>query len=297
MVHPLHAIDLNLLYTFQTFVDEGGVAPAARRLGRSQPAISARLHQLQDDLGVRLFERVGRRLELTPVGRAVHDEACTVLAAAQRIVDRARSGEHTPAGRLRIGALPTVGVFVLAPVIARYVRAHDAVEIDLRYGLTPELIDELTEGSLDMVVSVGVAPQRSDLDVTPLREVTAVAIVRAGTPRLPKGPITLSWLAGMSLIVSARLGDPFFDAVSDFVGGQGMVERIRVSHIQTLKALVLEGAGVSIVPDYTVVEPELIARKIEQLDFSHPMWMAMRSSSRDVLALQELRDALCASVR
>ncbi len=62
--------------------------------------------------------------------------------------------------------------------------------------------------------------------------------------------------------------------------------RLRVPHIQTLKELVLLGAGAAILPDYTVPEPEFARRPIEGLTFSHPVWAALRPSSRGIAAVR-----------
>src|SRR5262245_51544338 len=131
MNRSLAQIDLNLLYTFRVFVETGSVGQAARRLGRSQPAVSVRLRQLEAALGTNLFERIGRRLELTPVGRAVDREARALLDGVVRLVDQVRGHASRPTGLLRVGVLPTVGVYLVAPVVAELVRRYASVAIEL----------------------------------------------------------------------------------------------------------------------------------------------------------------------
>ncbi len=289
----LARLDLNLLYTFQRFVEEGSVQGAARALGRSQPAISARLHQLEDELGVALFERRGRKLELTPFGRAFDARSQVLFGDVQALVDVARASKEEPVGVLRIGALPTVGVYRVAPRLAAFTRAHPGVEIELRYGASREQIAALQKGALDVVLGVG-DPPSAPLDVDTLGIARPVLVTaRSRAARLGRGQVSVARLRELDWVGFGAADDPFFGAVSSFFARHRLEPRVRVGHIQTLKALVASGAGVTILPDYTVVEPELVGRRIERLSFSQPIWIAARATPLPIVAA--FRAALAAS--
>lgn len=286
-------MDLNLLTTFHELIDAGSVAAAARRLGRSQPAISTRLRQLEQALGTPVLEKVGRRLQPTPLGRAVHREVAHMMTSARRIMDLARTVGDAPAGRLRIGALPTVGVHLLAPKIGQLL-ASPQLEIELTYGLNDALLSDLLRGSLDVVVTVGDRPASTELDVTTIGVVRPVLASRRDL-ELPKRA-TAAMIREHTFLGFGRIGDPFFDAIDRFTTREGLSPRVLVSHIDTLKTLATEGVGVAILPDYTVrEEPRLRSSEIAELDVAHDLWIAARQSSRELTALRHLAKAMTPS--
>ena len=97
-------------------------------------------------------------------------------------------------------------------------------------------------------------------------------------------------LEAWELVLFGKVGDLFFDAVSVALERHGLGTRTRivVSHIQTLKALVAAGCGVTVLPDYTVVEPGLVTRPLEGLRLVHPIWMATRAGSPPLPGVVEL---------
>ncbi len=277
----LRHVDLNLLYTLQTVVDAGGVAAAAKVLGRTQPAISSRLRHLEEELQVDLFERIGRRLSLTPAGRIIDAEVREVLSGIQRVIDHARSADREPSGTLRIGGLPTVSAYVIGPALPAFLKRHPRADASIRLGLTRAQIDELRAGTLDVVVSVGPMPG-DDLHVVELSHVHALLAMRKRGA--PKGSVRLSRLRKMDLIGFGNVGDLFFDSVWKYLTDHELEAnmRTRVAHIQTIKGIIAAGGGVSILPDYTIVDRTLVARRVENLRLSQPMWLAVRRSARDV---------------
>lgn len=288
----LGQIDLNLLLTLRVFVEQGGVAEAAEALGRSQPAISARLRRLEEDLGVALFERVGRRLRLTPVGRSVDEDARVVVGDLRRALDRLRAFHDRPVGTVRVGALPTVGVHVVAPALGRLAERFPEVGVRLSYRLAEEHLPRLRSGEIDMVVSVGRPPVAGDVEVVTLQPVRPAFVTRRGEAP-GDDPVDLG-MSDRPYLGYGPVPDPFFDAVWAHVESLGIdrAVRTRVAHIQTLKAMVAAGVGVTVLPDYTVVEPDLAARPVAGLDFEQPMWLAVRRSAWEIPAIAEVRAAL-----
>ena len=247
----LDAVDLNLLLTFKTFVDEGTVHAAAKSLSRSQPAISARLRQLRDSLGADLVVRSGRRLVLTPAGRLVYARATKIRDEVQHLIDDVRSDADEGGGTLRIGVLPTIGVFVAAPVIARMRRDHPRARFELESALVSELLGRLGGGDVDLVVGVGRVPLAERVET--LGEVKPVLVMKKTRVRGSSGRSALREraLAEMPWISYGRVDDDFFASVEHFLASRGITDRVgvRVSHIETIKSLILEGAGVAILPD------------------------------------------------
>jgi DNA-binding transcriptional LysR family regulator len=124
-------MNLRHLKAFATIVDLGGFAPAAERLNLSQPALSRQVQALEHDLGVRLFDRVGRRAHLSAEGEDLLRRSRHVLAEAESLVERARSLKIGSAGILRVGATPQVFEGVFAEFLMTYQRRHPAVDVHL----------------------------------------------------------------------------------------------------------------------------------------------------------------------
>ncbi|MDE6456326.1 MAG: LysR family transcriptional regulator, partial [Dysosmobacter sp.] len=100
-------MELKNLRTFQTVVDQGSYGKAAERLGCAQSTITVQIQQLEEELGVPLFERVGRRMALTEAGERMLPQARELLAAADRILECGRTG-RVPAGSLPVDMAETL---------------------------------------------------------------------------------------------------------------------------------------------------------------------------------------------
>ena len=274
-------VDLNLLYTLEAFVRTGSLASAARELGRSEPAISARLHKLEQELAVPLFERAGRRLVLTPTGRAVHREAASIVERVRRVHDVTAIQATEPRGRLRIGTLGTVGVYVLPMAVSELVRRHPNVAVEMLPRAGPALVESLLAGSLDIVVSIGVPPDDDRVEVSLLREIRPVVVA----PR-DLFPASMSLgaeeLAKHDLLEWALAEDLFFGKLSAYLSRSGLSDRVRVQvpHIATLKALVRQQAGLAFLPDYTVVDADLRAHSLTEVEVVQPLWCAVRKRAQ-----------------
>ncbi|MFK7985771.1 MAG: LysR family transcriptional regulator [Sandaracinaceae bacterium] len=257
------SLDLNHLLTFRVFVDEGTVSAAAVRLNRTQPAISARLRLLREALGVELVARSGRRLALTPTGRRVYAHACLIERQAETLLDEVRADQ--PMATLRIGVLPTIGVFAASKVIAQMRSESPSVRFELVSDLVPPLLAQLAAGELDLVVGVGRPPSREHRVIGRVQPVRVRCADRARA--------TDAW------VTYGTPDDDFFSAVEGYLTSADLMRHVvvRVSHIETLKRLVLEGVGSAILPDYTVSDPRFDTEPVPPLSLRQPVWVARRS--------------------
>lgn len=137
-------MNLRHLRTFVEIADAGGIARACERLHLSQPAASRQLLALEAALGLRLFDRVGRRIRLTSEGEDLLARGRNLLAEAESIDERAHALKRGQSGILRVGAVPQVIEALLANFIARYQRRHPGVSVHLledASGLLPDYLD------------------------------------------------------------------------------------------------------------------------------------------------------------
>jgi DNA-binding transcriptional LysR family regulator len=124
-------MNLHHLRAFVTIADAGGVGPAVARLHRSQPALSRQIRALEDELGLRLFDRIGRRLRITADGEDLLRRSRRLLADSGALEERAHALRAGHTGVLRIGATPQVLESVLAMFLASYRRRWPGVEVHL----------------------------------------------------------------------------------------------------------------------------------------------------------------------
>lgn len=292
----LAQFDLNLLLTLHEVARLGSVTAAARSLGRTQPAISTRLRQLELGLGVKLFERSGPVLRLTPVGLTVREEVALLVTQLGAVLDRTRGVDAEPVGTVRVGALPTLCAYLLADLAVWLTRAHPRARVKMTPGLTSSQLDGLKSGELDVLVSVGMIRDAS-LRVRTLGEIDA-CVVAPKALRLPRGKLSVRDLARHECIAYGKIGDPFFDAVWDFLEQNQLASKVRIecSNIQAVKQLVLAGGGISIVPRYTIVEPTLVARDLAGLDVRLPLCVATRPRGDEAPVVRELLRGLSSTI-
>ncbi len=122
-------MDLQRLRTFVAVADAGGVAKAAARLNLSQPAASRQVQMLEAELGVPLFDRIGRSVRLTTEGEDLLRRSRRLLAEAEELSERARALRAGNAGTVAIGATPPMIELVLAGFLAGYRRRHPEVDV------------------------------------------------------------------------------------------------------------------------------------------------------------------------
>src|SRR6185503_18572542 len=126
--------DLRQLRAFVAIHDTGSVSGAARKVHLTQPALSRRISELESSLGVRLFDRTGGRLRLTSEGESLLVHSRNVLAEAESFVTRAETLRKGRGRTLAIGTAPMTLESVIAPVLHRYRREHEEVEVRLVEG-------------------------------------------------------------------------------------------------------------------------------------------------------------------
>lgn len=154
----VRGFDLRQLEYFCAVARMGSFTKAAEDLGITQPSLSEQIARLEQGLGAALFERLNRRVELTPLGEAILGKAQALLEDAAALPDhfeRAREGVHGP---LRVGAIPTILPYFLTPRLKEFAERYRDIDLHVREGTTAELADQVLDGMLDVaVVSLPVA--------------------------------------------------------------------------------------------------------------------------------------------
>ncbi len=175
---------LRQLRIFVAVADAGTTAAAAERVALSQSAASAALKELEDGLGIALFDRIGRRLRLNAAGRALLDEARAVLDGADGIGRRFGRGPNTrgaahPPLQARLGASTTIGNYLMPERIAHLLAGNPEARVDLRIGNTARIAEAVRALELDLGLIEG--PCHADgLQVLPWQDDELVIVAGHG---------------------------------------------------------------------------------------------------------------------
>jgi DNA-binding transcriptional LysR family regulator len=137
-------MDLNRAAVFVRVVDEGGFTAAARVLRLPKSSVSRSVALLEQELGARLLQRSTRKVRLTEAGTAFYERAARGIAGVEEAADAVGDLQGTLRGRIRVTAPPDAGVWMLAPLVARFVAMHPGVHVEL--ALTGRVVDMVTEG-------------------------------------------------------------------------------------------------------------------------------------------------------
>ncbi len=143
-------MNLDRLKTFRALSETLHVRRTAARLHLSQSAVSQQIATLEAEIGVMLLERIGRRVFLTPAGRALADEAGKILAAVDRALESVRTYGTGESGAVRLGASTTPGVYLVPEVLGRFRSALPHVAVTLRIANSAEIEQALVENELDI---------------------------------------------------------------------------------------------------------------------------------------------------
>lgn len=244
-------MDLRKLKYFVATAEELHFGRAARRLGLSQPPLSMQLRALEEDLGVRLFDRDNRNVALTRVGALLLTEARRILAQvdqARSLVQRAARGEH---GSLSVGFITPVEYSFLPPLLREFRRHHPHVALQLHELMTDEQLAELERGTLDVGFLTGPVTGNRLAYREVMTEPLIAAIPQGHRLAASAGRLSIKRLASEDVIIFPRnIAPALFDETLAFCQSAGFSLRIgqQVSQSQTIISLVSAGMGVAIVP-------------------------------------------------
>ena len=243
--------DLRRLRYFVAVAEALHFGRAAARLHISQPPLSRQIQQLEREIGVLLFRRSKRRVELTDAGSYLLDEAREMLAKAETLAVRTRRVESGETGRLTLGFISTVDYSILPGLLSAYRAAHPGVTLELRELTSDVQLRELHEGRIDAGMMLAPVDDTA-LAMLPLLLEPLVAALPADDPLArSRAALSLTSLAGRPFVIFPRsAATGLYDAIIEFCRRCGFTPRIAQEAIQmqTIVSLVSAGLGVALVP-------------------------------------------------
>jgi DNA-binding transcriptional LysR family regulator len=233
---------------FMVVADELHFTRAAEHLNVSQPLLSAQIRELEIALGVKLFERTSRRVELSEAGAIFRRQAESLLVGIRDMVEATREAAGGRSAPMRIGYTDEFSRHVLPELVSR-LKTHDiSTEIHLVLGAVPQLVEAITDGSLEVALLCPMPPRRPDgsLRVRLLPDAQVVVGIRKDHPLAQKSSLTIEELSD----------EPFVASTIEQAGSELLADRLfaeknltrkiaqRCSDPHLMNGLVAAGVGI-----------------------------------------------------
>jgi LysR family hydrogen peroxide-inducible transcriptional activator len=249
---PPHPFSLRQLQYAVAVADELSFRRAAARCRVSQPSLSAQLAQLEDVLGVRLFERDRRRVLVTAAGKEIVERARRLLADADALLDAGKRASDPFVGTLRIGVIPTIAPYALPSIAPRLRKRFPELSVAWREDKTEVLAATLQAGELDAAL-LALEADIGDVDREVIAEDAFVLATRPGDPLAKKAtPIQTSELKGAEVLLLDD-GHCFREQALDVCTmARAREAEFRATSLTTLVQMVAGGSGVTLLPELAV---------------------------------------------
>lgn len=230
--------------------DTGNFSRAAKACNVTQSTLSTGLREMEARIGVQVAERTTHSVLMTPVGLQLTERARDILARVEDFEERARSETKAGATLLRLGAIPTIGPFLLPKALPMIRVSHPAMKVYLREELTEPLVSGLREGRFDLILFALPHELPDQFETEILFEDDYRLAAPRGHPLANLDPIDGPYMAGRELLLLEKghclhrhaLGSVpgvILDADTTF----------SATSLPTLVSMVEEGMGVTLLPD------------------------------------------------
>jgi LysR family transcriptional regulator, hydrogen peroxide-inducible genes activator len=273
---------------------------AAERCFVTQPTLSGQIKKLEDELGVAIFERTNRSVDITPVGKEIVVHARQIMEQASVIQQLARAHQDPLAGPLYIGAIPTLSPYLMPLILVPLKKQYPQMKLVLTEELTDSLLERLHNHQIDAALLATPAADQ-DLDTLPLfTEPFWIAHSRTH-PFYTKDKITLRDLDNENLLLLAE-GHCLAQQAMDVCHikerqSQGEMADLRASSLETLLQLVGADFGVTLVPALAIrgswtIGSGVVAQPLAIANASHRVSLVFRRSFPRRAALQTFADVI-----
>ena len=270
---------------------------AAQKCFVTQPTLSLALAKLEDELGVRLFERNKNEVIVTARGQAIVEQAKRVLDEVGRIQSLARGGQDQLSGALRLGVIPTIGPYILPDIVPKLKKRAPGMPLVIEENLTANLAPMLREGELDVVI-IALPFAIPGVRVEVVYEEPFNVVVPEGHRWAGRKSVKPGELSGENLLV-LQAGNCFRDQVLEACPGQAntaLPEGRAGSSLETIRNMVASGLGVSVLPA-SALTSRYSSRMLKSVPFTAPspsrkVALAWRTSFDRPVAIETLAAAI-----
>jgi LysR family hydrogen peroxide-inducible transcriptional activator len=270
----------------------------------SQPTLSVAVKKLEDELGVVLFERGPGEVSVTPAGQKIVEQAQRVLEEASRIREIAAAGKDPLAGQLRLGAIYTIGPYLLPKLIPIIRRTAPAMQLLIQENFTHRLAEELKSGEVDVIL-VALPFDAPGVVTRAVYDEPFLVAVPKGHPWENRKRVTSEELTSESLLLLGE-GHCFRDQVLEIChtvrsrDRSPLARTLEGGSLETIRQMVAGGVGITVLPATSTATSGGASDLIRILPFARPaptrrVGLAWRRSFPRPEAIEALRKAILAT--
>ncbi len=265
----------------------------------SQPTLSVSVKKLESELGVMLFERGSAEVTLTPIGEEIVQQAQRVLDEANRMKEIAEQGRDPLRGALRVGVIYTIGPYLLPRIIKSMIDRYPQMPMILQESFTVRLLDMMRTGDVDVAV-LAEPFDDTGLNVQPLYDEDFLVAMPPQHPWAKRSSIASIDLKQETMLLLG-VGHCFRDQVLEVcpeaarfsANSEGIQKTVEGSSLETIRHMVAEGLGVTVLPKMSATEDDPLLTFIP-FDAPAPRrrvvlaWRKSFSRDRAIAALREV---------
>lgn len=258
-------MELRQLITFSKITQLKSFLKAAENLGYAQSTITTQIQLLEKELGIKLFEKIGRNMELTSKGLIFLEYAEKIINLANEAKE-AVTDSDTPKGTLKIGVVESLCTIKLPELLEAFHIKYPEVKVIIKIGTCSELQNMLKNNAVDLIFTLGELIKDQDL-ISCMSKKENMVILASPLNKLKNNMnITLKDIEGESLILTEK-GCSYRSVFEAMFHKEGLQPNLalEIGSIETIKSFVMKNLGITLLPLMTV-EDELSKRSLVKLD-------------------------------
>jgi LysR family hydrogen peroxide-inducible transcriptional activator len=243
-------MELQQLRYFCAIAETGSFSRAAQQTHVSQPSLSQQIRKLEDELGTRLFDRLGRTVQLTELGRVFLPRARAVLRDLEAARSDVVESKASISGPISVGVIPTIAPYFLPPVLATFSRKYPEARVTVAEEITPVLLERIRAGTIDAaIVALPLQARGHEFQAFPLMVEKLYAVLPKRHTLAKRRTVSLAELQDDAFLL-LRDGHCFRETSVAACKRAGLNPRIvfESGQFSSILSMVSAGLGVSIVP-------------------------------------------------
>lgn len=248
------------IHAIQAFIEVARLesfSRAADSLFLTQPAVSKRIATLEDELGTRLFDRIGRQIALTEAGKLLLPRAHALIDESKEMKRLVSNLSESIGGDLTLGTSHHIGLRRLPPVLKKFNRSYPDVNLDIRFMDSEQACNDVEHGDLELaIVTLPTIPAPA-LEITPIWNDQLVMVASPSHPLAKIAPVSIETLSEHAAVLPAK--NTFTRSIIEEAFQQQKIKMnigMSTNYLETLRMLAVAGLGWTVLPQ-TMVDDEL----------------------------------------
>ena len=245
-------MEIRNIITFVRIAELQNFSKTAEQLGYSQSAVTMQIKQLEEELNVQLFERIGKRVKLTQAGHKLLPRAQDILQAVRRAEDITRDPEDIT-GKLRIGTAESLLISVLPPIIIEFSRLCPHVEVITHTALVTDLFNMVRQNDIDILYFLDQKTNFPEWVKVTERPEFAVFVASVRSPLAGRKQIALEHLLQEPFLLTEK-GVSYRYAMEQLLAAKGIELHpfLETGNTDVITKMLLQNRGVSFLPEFVV---------------------------------------------